>query len=179
MQYTNTINQLILNKILVEDQLDRKTWKNLEAYRLSHENSDDRYDYILRLMKKWPGGTIEEWLTRCPLTWYVESSGQEYLIDYGRHKNSILYQNRSLFVNNPDLAYEYKMFHKPEADHKPTPKAKGGEFVFSNCRAVPKYANQASLDLDLSQIIEATELTLAVYKKIQKDIEKEKSKKTI
>jgi len=171
LKYTEIINQLILDRKLVEDQLDRKTWKNLEAYRLCHENNDLRYDHILRIMKKWPGGTIEGWLTKCPLS-VVTDKGKEYYIDYGRGKNSVLYQNRSLFISNPELAYEYKMFHTPENDHCPTPKSKRGENVFGNCEVVPKYANQASLDLDLDDIIEATELMLAVYKNIREKQEK-------
>lgn len=170
MKYTDTINQLIIDRKLTENQLDKKSWKSFQSYLQSHENNDVRYDFVARLLKKWPGGTLEQWLTRCPISYKVESSGKEYYIDYGKGGNSVIQQNINLFVTNPELAYEYKMFHTPEIDHCPIPRSKGGQNVFSNCRVVPKYANQASLDLDLDQIIDAAELELEVYKSIREEL---------
>ena len=172
MRYTDVINQMILDRKLVEDQLDKKTWKNLQSYQLCHEHNDLRYDHILRMMKKWRGGTIEQWITsdKCPVSQKTES-GKEYRIDYGKGKNSVLHQFRHVFVSNPELAYEYKMFHTPENDHCPRPKSKGGQDLFDNCEVVIKYPNQSSLDLDLDDIIEACELTLATYKRIREKLQ--------
>jgi hypothetical protein len=68
------------------------------------------------------------------------------------------------------------MFHTPENDHCPQPKSKGGQDLFDNCEVVIKYPNQSSLDLDLDDIIEACELTLATYKRIRDKLQIDKPK---
>ena len=166
MKYTSTINNLIKGRVLCQDQLCKKTWHSTKSYELCHQNNDVRYNRAFKLIKQWPGGTVEEWVqSKIPLYWNVKK--KEYWIDYGDHKNKISVIFKDLFAENPGLAYEYKMFHCAEADHYPIPRSKGGQKKFDNVELVSKFANVSSQDLDQSMIVDAYELAGATYKKLQ------------
>ena len=109
-----------------------------------------------------------------PLSIYVDETKIRYHIDYGSYKNKISNIYEEEFIANPELAYEYKMYHSPENDHCPIPKSKGGEFKLDNLECVPKYANVSSQDVDLDYIIEAYYLGSQVYKDIKNKIAKRK-----
>lgn len=171
MQYTDQINLMILGRKITEDQTCRKTWKSLKAYKDTHRFNDVRFDYAHRLAKSWPGGTVEDYVqNKMPL--YTESNNAKYYLDYGKGKNKLSNIHRDMFIKNPELAYEYKMYHCPENDHCPIPKAKGGKCEYNNLECVPKYANVSSQDVDLDDIIESYELALNVYKNIAKELDK-------
>lgn len=167
MQYTDLINELIINRKLTLDQTCRKTWQSLASYKLSHEYNDVRWDYAYRLSKRWKGKPVEFYFDKMPEYIYVEVTGIKYYIDYGKHQNSIPFIYKDMFIKNPKLAYEYKMYHKPENDHCPIPKSKGGQFSFDNLECVPKYANVSSQDVDLDEIIEAYHLAIQTYTNIR------------
>lgn len=166
MKYTDTINELILGKKLAEDQLCRKTWQSLRAYKDSHNNNDDRWNYAHILKNSWKGAQPKDYVeNKMPL--FIEVNGQRYYLDYGKGQNKISNIHRDMFIENPELAYEYKMYHSPENDHFPIPKSKGGKCEYNNLQCVPKYANVSSQDVDLDSIIESYELALQVYKDIK------------
>lgn len=169
MKYTDQINELILGRKITEDQTCRKTWKSLKAYKQSHKHNDVRWDYATRLSKTWPGGKVQDYVeNKMPL--YVQSGNTKFFLDYGKGQNKISNIYKDLFIKHPDLEYEYKMYHCPENDHCPIPKAKGGKCEYKNLECVPKYANVSSQDVDLDDIIESYELALKVYKDIKEKL---------
>ena len=88
MKHTSTINKMILSKKLAEDQLDKKTYKSLKAYKDTHLHQDDRWNFAHMLKTSWPGGPVEQYgKNKMPL--FVEVKGIKYYLDYGRGQNKI------------------------------------------------------------------------------------------
>ena len=170
MKHTDTINNLIISRKIADDQLCRKTWKSLRAYKDSHNNNDVRWNYAHILKTTWPGAQPKDYVkNKMPL--YIEIESQRYYLDYGKGQNKISNIYNDLFIENPELAYEYKMYHTPENDHFPIPKSKGGICEYNNLQCVPKYANISSQDVDLDSIIESYKLAQQVYIDIRKKLD--------
>lgn len=156
LKHTELINDLIRRRKLVTSVVtDRKTyWSNKSYKAVAEHNNDLRYDYAHTLLRKWPGGTIDEWVEKMP----VEFNG--YLIDYGRGANKITSQFRDL---DPEVLYEYDYFHTINADHYPLPKSYGGKFEFSNCIIRPKVANIIRQNFNDDTLREALLITAKSY----------------
>jgi hypothetical protein len=132
LKHTEEINDLIRRRVLVTSAVfDRKTYWCSASYRKVAETGDLRYDYAYSIMKKWEGGSVDEWVIKMP----PEINGR--LIDYGRGGNKITSQFREL---SPEALYEYDYFHTVNADHI-LPKSYGGLWHFDNCRIISKVAN--------------------------------------
>lgn len=161
LKHTELINNLIRRRKLNPSVItDRKTYWSNTSYKLVAQTGDLRYDYAHTLLKKWPGGTIEQWVRKMPL----EVRGR--LIDYGRGSNKMINQFRDL---DPEVVWEYIYFHTIEADHYPLPKSKGGEYKFSNCVIRPKAVNMMQQNFDDDEVLKEALLTTAECRNISLD----------
>jgi hypothetical protein len=148
---TEHINSLIRRRQLATTAVfDRKTYWCAASYRKVAETGDLRYDYAYSIMKKWQGGTVEEWVAKMPL----EINGR--LIDYGRGANKITTQFREL---STEEFYDYDYFHTVNADHI-IPKSYASNlpnkgWTFDNCRIISKAANIARQNLNEIRLQEA------------------------
>lgn len=148
---TEHINNLIRRRQLVTTAIfDRKTYWCAASYRKVAETGDLRYDYAYSIMKKWHGGTVEEWVSIMP----PEINGR--LIDYGRGANKITTQFRELSLEE---FYDYDYFHTVNADHI-IPKSYAADlpnkgWTFDNCQIISKAANIARQNLDKIRLQEA------------------------
>ena len=148
---TTHINSLIRRRVLhTSAMFDRKTYWCAASYRKVAETGDLRYDYAYSIMKKWPGGTVEEWVAKMPL----EINGR--LIDYGRGANKITSQFRELSLKE---LYENDYFHTINADHI-VPKSYAKDmpnkgWTYDNCRIISKAANVARQNFDSEHMREA------------------------
>jgi hypothetical protein len=148
---TEHINSLIRRRVLhTSATFDRKTYWCAASYRKVAETGDLRYDYAYSIIKKWPGGTVDEWVSKMPL----EINGR--LIDYGRGANKITSQFRELTLEE---LYDYDYFHTINADHI-IPKSYAKDlpnkgWTFENCRIISKAANIARQNLDKERLREA------------------------
>lgn len=132
LKHTKLINDLIKQRRLQTGAVfDRKTYWCAASYRKVAETGDLRYDYAFSIMKKWSGGSLEEWVNKMPIEF------RERVLDYGRGANKMINQFRDL---DPEIIYEYDYFHTVNADHI-IPKSYGGEWTFDNCIIRPKVAN--------------------------------------
>ena len=154
LKHTELINSLIKQRQLQTGAVfDRKTYWNASSYRKVAETSDLRYDYAFSIMKKWSGGTLEEWVTKMP----VEFEG--HVLDYGRGSNKMTSQFRDL---DPEVIYEYDYFHTVNADHI-LPKSYGGKFEYDNCIIRPKVANIIRQNFNDVTLREALLITAKSY----------------
>ena len=154
LKHTELINSLIKQRQLQTGAVfDRKTYWNASSYRKVAETSDLRYDYAFSIMKKWSGGTLEEWVTKMP----VEFEG--HVLDYGRGSNKMTSQFRDL---DPEVVYEYDYFHTVNADHI-LPKSYGGKFEYDNCIIRPKVANIIRQNFNDATLREALLITAKSY----------------
>lgn len=154
LKHTELINNLIKQRLLQTGAVfDRKTYWNASSYRKVAETGDLRYDYAFSIMKKWSGGTLEEWVSKMP----TEFRGR--ILDYGRGANKTINQFRDL---DPEVIYEYDYFHTVNADHI-IPKSYGGEWTFQNCIIRPKVANIIRQNFNNETLKEALLDTAASY----------------
>lgn len=154
LKHTELINSLIKQRQLQTGAVfDRKTYWCAASYRKVAETGDLRYDYAYSIMKKWDGGTVEEWVAKMP----TEFEG--HLLDYGRGANKITSQFRDL---DPEVVYEYDYFHTVNADHI-LPKSYGGTWTFDNCIIRPKVANIIRQNFDDQTLKEALLITAKSY----------------
>jgi hypothetical protein len=154
LKHTELINSLIKQRQLQTGAVfDRKTYWNASSYRKVAETRDLRYDYAFSIMKKWTGGTVEEWVSKMP----VEFEG--HVLDYGRGSNKMTSQFRDL---DPEIIYEYDYFHTVNADHI-LPKSYGGKFEYDNCIIRPKVANIIRQNFNDVTLREALLITAKSY----------------
>lgn len=152
---TEIINNLIKQRTLETSALfDRKTYWCSASYRMIAETKDLRYDYAYSIMKKWSGGTVDQWVSKMPIMF------GDYLIDYGRGKNKITSQFREIMT--PEILYEYDYFHTVNADHI-IPKSYGGTWTFDNCIIRPKVANIIRQNFNPETLKEALLVTASSY----------------
>jgi hypothetical protein len=161
LKHTELINSLIRQRQLVTGVVtDRKTYWSSKSYKLVAQTADLRYDYAHTLLRKWPGGTIDQWVEKMPL----EVRGR--LIDYGRGANKMINQFRDL---DSEVVWQYIYFHTIEADHFPVPKSKGGKYEFSNCVIRPKTVNVMQQNFDDDEVLKEALLTTAESRNISLD----------
>ncbi len=154
LKHTELINSLINQRRLQTGAVfDRKTYWNASSYRKVAETNDLRYDYAFSIMKKWTGGTLEDWVSKMP----IEFEG--HILDYGRGANKMTSQFRDL---DPEVLYEYDYFHTVNADHI-LPKSYGGEWTFENCIIRPKVANIIRQNFNQETLKEALLITASSY----------------
>ena len=154
LKHTELINSLIKQRQLQTGAVfDKKTYWCAASYRKVAETSDLRYDYAYSIMKKWQGGTVEQWVAKMP----IEFAGR--LLDYGRGSNKITSQFRDL---DPEVIYEYDYFHTVNADHI-LPKSYGGKFEYDNCIIRPKVANIIRQNFSDETLREALLITAQSY----------------
>lgn len=154
LKHTELINSLIKQRQLQTGAVfDRKTYWNAASYRKVAETGDLRYDYAFSIMKKWSGGSLDEWVAKMP----IEFNG--YILDYGRGTNKMINQFRDL---DSEILYQYDYFHTVNADHI-LPKSYGGQFEFSNCIIRPKVANIIRQNFNDDNLREALLVTAKSY----------------
>jgi len=154
LKHTELINSLIKQRQLQTGAVfDRKTYWCAASYRKVAETNDLRYDYAYSIMKKWDGGTVDQWVLKMPLEF------EGHLLDYGRGANKITSQFRDL---DPEVVYEYDYFHTVNADHI-LPKSYGGTWTFDNCIIRPKVANIIRQNFDDQTLKEALLITAKSY----------------
>ena len=154
LKHTELINRLIQQRQLQTGAVfDRKTYWCAASYRKVAETSDLRYDYAYSIMKKWSGGSPEQWVEKMPVSF------RGHLLDYGRGANKMMNQFRDL---DPEIVYEYDYFHTVNADHI-KPKSYGGEWTFDNCIIRPKVANIIRQNFNDETLKEALLITADSY----------------
>lgn len=134
-KFQKQINELLeKRKLVIARQINRKTYHSAISYNTVMEKKGDlRYNFYFRHSKRWPGGTMEEWILKCPMT----INGN--IIDYGRGANKLSNQIKM----ESGMLLEYLKYHTPHLDHYPIPESDGGLRIFSNLKIVNKSANEA------------------------------------